>query len=57
MTAICGQAAPGETCIPADVAMSESMRNLLPTVDVFGTPVDLSWLAVPALFLLLFAIA
>lgn len=33
------------------------MRNLLPTVDAFGMPVDLGWLAIPAIFLLLFTIA
>lgn len=53
----CNQAGPGENCVPADVAMSEAMRNLLPTVDVLGMPVDLGWLAVPAVLLLLFTIA
>lgn len=37
--------------------MSEAMRNLLPTVDVLGMPVDLGWLAIPAVLLLLFTIA
>lgn len=33
------------------------MRNFLPTVDVFGMPVDLGWLAIPAMFLLLYTIS
>lgn len=53
----CGQALPGESCVPNDVAMSEAMRNLLPTVEVFGMPFDLGWLALPAVLLLVFAAA
>lgn len=53
----CHQAGPGENCVPGDVAMSEAMRSLVPTVDIFGMPVDLGWLAIPAMFFLLFTLS
>lgn len=49
----CGQALPGQTCSPNDVAMSANMRDALPTVDLFGNQVNLGVIGLAALFPLL----
>ncbi|QGW25992.1 hypothetical protein GJR88_04557 [Dietzia sp. DQ12-45-1b] len=39
------------------MAMSEAMRSLLPTIDVFGMPMDLGWIVIPAMLLVVLTIA
>lgn len=46
----CGQAAPGQNCVPNDVAMSAAIQGMFPVVDVFGHRVDVGAVVLPVLF-------
>lgn len=52
----CGQAAPGQQCVPNDVALSAAMRGWFPTVDAFGTQVSLGDFVLPALLVIALAL-